>query len=147
MKKIEEVFEMVEKVAASRPRHSNNIFLPRQIPELAVLTLLEKDSLSGDVIIRQLSPINRYAEAFGVSYKLLHDLEGTGILAVSTESKPRRRTYHLTEKGVARLHELRTVYALAPAKDWQIDFNFNLINSLSLQSVDHQQVAEPELYF
>ncbi|MBN9389536.1 MAG: PadR family transcriptional regulator [Chloroflexi bacterium] len=141
MKKIEEVFEMVEKVAASRPRHSNNTFLPRQIPELAVLTLLEKNSLSGDVIIRQLSPINRYAEAFGVSYKLLHDLEGNGNLGVSNDKATRRRTYHLTEKGVARLHELRTIYALAPVKDWQIDFNFNLINSLSLQTALNQQVA------
>jgi DNA-binding PadR family transcriptional regulator len=141
MKKIEEVFEMVEKVAASRPRHSNNTFLPRQIPELAVLTLLEKNSLSGDVIIRQLSPINRHAAAFGVSYKLLHDLEGTGNLAVSTEAASRRRTYRLTEKGAVRLHELRATYALAPVKDWQTDFNFNLVNSLNLQPVLNQQVA------
>jgi DNA-binding PadR family transcriptional regulator len=141
MKKIEEVFEMVEKVAASRPRHSNNTFLPRQIPELAVLTLLEKNSLSGDVIIRQLSSINRYAVAFGVSYKLLHDLEGTGNLAVSSEAARRRRTYHLTEKGAIRLHELRTIYALAPVKDWQVDFNFTLINSFSLQTSLNQQVA------
>ena len=40
MKKIEEVFAMVEKIAANRPRYSNPTFLPGQVQELAVLTLL-----------------------------------------------------------------------------------------------------------
>jgi len=141
MKKIEEVFEMVEKIAAGRPRYSNTSFLPMQVPELAVLTLVEQDALSGDVIIRRLSPINRYAEAYGVSYKLLHDLEGAGMLEVSTNPTTRRRTYHLTEKGAARLKDLRTVYALAQPKDWQIDFNFNLINLLNPQPAFNRQMA------
>lgn len=141
MKKIEEVFEIVEKIAASRPRHSKPTFLPRQVPELAVLTLVEENSLTGDVIIRRLTPINRYAEAFGVSYKLLHDLESSGILEVGTDNLTHRRTYYLTEKGATRLKELRTVYALAPAKDWQIDFNFNLKNLLNPQPAFNEQVA------
>jgi DNA-binding PadR family transcriptional regulator len=141
MKKIEDVFEMVEKIATNRPRYSITTFLPRQVPELAVLTLLEKDSLSGDVIIRRLTPINRYARAFGVSYKLLHDLEGNGVLQAGLDKDTRRRTYHLTDKGQARLQELRTIYALASEKDWQIDFNFNLINSLNSQPAFNEQVA------
>ena len=141
MKKLEEVFEMVEKIAANRPRHSNTTFLPRQVPELAVLTLLEKDSLSGDVIIRRLTPINRYAEAYGVSYKLLHDLEGNGTLETGVDKHTRRRTYRLTDKGQERLQELRTVYALASEKDWQVDFNFNLINLLNPQPTFNEQVA------
>ncbi len=141
MKKIEEVFEMVEKIAATRPRHSKPTFLPRQVPELAVLTLVQENALSGDVIIRRLSPINRYAEAYGVSYKLLHDLEGSGILEVGIDTLTRRRTYHLTDKGAARLQELRTLYALAPAKDWQLDFNFNVINLLNPQPAFKEQIA------
>jgi len=141
MKKIEEVFEMVEKIASSRPRHSKPTFLPRQVSELAVLTLVEGSALSGDLIIRRLTPLNRYAEAYGVSYKLLHDLEGSGILEVGVDTQTHRRTYYLTEKGAARLQELRTVYALAPAKDWQIDFNFNLKNLLNPQPAFNEQVA------
>jgi len=141
MKKIEEVFAMVEKIAANRPRHSNPTFLPRQVPELAVLTLVEKESLSGDVIIRRLTPLNRYAEAFGVSYKLLHDLESEGMLDTGTDKATRRRTYFLSDKGHARLHELRTVYALASEKDWQVEFNFNMVNLLNPQSAFNAQVA------
>ena len=141
MKRIEEVFAMVEKIAAHRPRHSKPNFLPRQVPELAVLTLLEDDSFSGHVIIRRLTPINRYAEGFGVSYKLLHDLEGDGILETGTDKVTHRRTYYLTDAGHARLQELRTTYALAPEKDWQIDFNFNLINRLNPQPSFNGQLA------
>ncbi len=141
MKKLEEVFEMVEKIAANRPRHSSNTFLPRQVPELAVLTLLETNSLSGDVVIRRLTSINRYAEAYGVSYKLLHDLEGSGVLETGLDKLTHRRTYRLTDKGQTRLQELRTIYALASEKDWQIDFNFNLINLLNPQPAFNQQVA------
>lgn len=141
MKKIEEVFEKVDKIVASRPRYSNTNFLPIQVPELAVLTLVEEDALTGDVIIRRLSALNRHSEAYGVSYKLLHDLEETGILEVGSTPSSRRRTYHLTEKGAARLKELRTIYAFAPAKDWQIDFNFNLRNLLTSQVAFNEQVA------
>lgn len=141
MQKIEEVFEMVEKIAANRPRHSSPTFLPKQIPELAVLTLLETTPLSGDLIIRRLTPLNRYASAFGVSYKLIHDLEGNGALQVELDKTSHRRTYRLTGIGQERLQELRTTYALASEKDWQIDFNFNLINLLNPAPLFTEQVA------
>jgi DNA-binding PadR family transcriptional regulator len=141
MHKIEEVFEMVEKIAANRPRHSSPTFLPKQIPELAVLTVLETTPLSGDVIIRRLAPLNRYASAYGVSYPLLHDLEGAGVLQVGLDKTSHRRIYRLTEIGQERLQELRTTYALAPEKDWQIDFNFNLINLLHPAPLFDEQVA------
>jgi DNA-binding PadR family transcriptional regulator len=141
MQKIEEVFEMVEKIAANRPRHSSPTFLPKQIPELAVLTLLETTPLSGDMIIRRLTPLNRYASAFGVSYKLIHDLEGNGVLQVELDKTSHRRTYRLTNIGQERLQELRTTYALASEKDWQIDFNFNLINLLNPAPLFNEQVA------
>jgi len=141
MKKIEEVFAMVEKIAATRSRYSNPNFLPDQVQELAVLTLLESESLSGDLIIRRLTPLNRYAQAFGVSYKLLHDLEGAEILETGVDKITHRRTYFLSDKGQVRLQELRTVYALASEKEWQVEFNFNLVNVLKPQSAFNQQVA------
>ncbi|MDB5078359.1 MAG: hypothetical protein JWP00_283 [Chloroflexi bacterium] len=141
MKKIEEMFQIVERIAAKRPRHSSPIFLPRQVPELAVLTLLETTPLSGDLVIRRLTPINRYASAYGVSYKLLHDLEGAGVLRVELDKNTRRRTYHLTETGQKRLQELRNIYARATEKDWQIDINFNLKNLLNPVPAYNEQVA------
>jgi DNA-binding PadR family transcriptional regulator len=124
MTEVEKIFKKVEHVASTRPVYSMPNFLPRQVFELAVLSMLENQDYTGDVLIRELAPISRRAvRGFGVNYPLLHDLEEDGLLRVySTDGSP-RRVYALTKQGHARLEALRHEYSNAGIEQYQTGLN------------------------
>jgi DNA-binding PadR family transcriptional regulator len=120
MKDLKQLFEIVENVAATRPSYSMPNFLPHTVLELGVLKVLEREDLSGDVIIRELAPLSRRASGYGVSYPLLHELEAEGkIMGYQAIDSHRRRVYALTEQGRLRLQQLRFKYSTADLEEFQ----------------------------
>lgn len=134
MYNVQQLFEVVERVAANRPGYSLRQFLPRQVLEFGVLTLLENGDLSGDLIIRELAPLSRYASRYGVNYPLLHDLEAEGATEVYQAGTSPRRIYRITEGGRTRLQELRQLYSTASAEQYQT--GLSVVYGLNTISVD-----------
>jgi DNA-binding PadR family transcriptional regulator len=136
MNDIEKIFKKVEHVAASRPVYSMPNFLPRQVFELAVLSRLETQDLTGDVLIRELAPISRRAvSGYGVNYPLLHDLEAEGQLRAYSLSDSPRRVYGLTEQGQLRLESLRLEYSNAGPDQYQTGLKLtNGLPNLTVQA-------------
>ena len=132
MYNVQQLFEVVERVAANRPGYSLRQFLPRQVLELGVLTVLENGDLSGDLIIRELAPLTRYASRYGVNYPLLHDMEAEGTIEVYQAGNSPRRIYRPTDGGRTRLQELRQLYSTASAEQFQtglsLVFGLNTVN-------------------
>jgi DNA-binding PadR family transcriptional regulator len=119
MSSVKQLFEKVEQVAANRPSYSLQHFLPRQVLELGVLGSLETGDLSGDLIIRELALLSRYASGYGVNYPLLHQMEADGhIEAYQANSSP-RRIYRITEAGRNQLQKLGQLYSTASAEEYQ----------------------------
>ena|SRR5689334_872788 len=136
MNEIERIFKKVEHVAASRPVYSMPNFLPRQVFELAVLSMLENQDQTGDVLIRELAPISRRAvSGYGVNYPLLHDLEAEGQLRAYSLADSPRRVYALTGQGQQRLETLRQEYSNAGLDQYQTGLKLIYgLPSLSVQT-------------
>jgi len=127
MNELKELFAKVESVAATRPSYSLPNFLPRPVLELGVLNVLEKDSYSGDALIRELAPLSRRASGYGVSYPLLHEMVAEGTIIAYTTATSRRRLYELSEQGQVRLQDLRQQYSNNASLE-QYQVGLNLIN-------------------
>jgi PadR family transcriptional regulator PadR len=82
--------------------------------DLLVLSVLSAGPLHGYAVIEQLR--TRSGDAFdlpeGTIYPVLHRLEGAGLLASdwTEESGRRRRTYRLSEEGLAALVAERSAW-------------------------------------
>ncbi len=122
MKEIKELIEVVERIAANRPRYSLPNFLPRPVLVLGVLTMLKDRDYTGDVLIRELASLSRRASGYGVNYPLLHDLEAAGILQVYRPDNSPRRVYTITEQGRTKLARLNQEYSAAQPEQFQTGF-------------------------
>ncbi|HEX2915548.1 MAG TPA: helix-turn-helix transcriptional regulator [Chloroflexia bacterium] len=133
MTEMNTLFELAQEIAVSETRFSLPKLLPRQLLELGVLNLLETGDQSGDVIIRELSPLTRRAYGFGVNYPLIHSLEDEGVLRGYDREGKLPRAYTLTCKGQSRLQQLRTQYNLSETEVNQvISFRREVISTQNL---------------
>lgn len=119
MNKLQQLIEKVEHVAATRPSYSIREFLPKQVLELGVLEVLVNGDLSGDLIIRELALLSRYARNYGVKYPLLHEMEAAGYIEAYRQDNSPRRIYRITGQGREHLHTLRQFYHSAGIEQYQ----------------------------
>ncbi|MEN3034791.1 MAG: PadR family transcriptional regulator [Candidatus Methanosuratincola petrocarbonis] len=74
-----------------------------------VLSILEKGSLSGYLLMKEIKRMTGIAYHAGVLYPMLYSMEETGLISGEWVTKGRRRIkqYQLTGKGASALAKLR----------------------------------------